>query len=305
MANPWKLKQEMCEIGRRMVARGLVSAFEGNLSARAGPDRLLCTPSGMCKGQLKPEDLCFVDLNGKQFGGGAETFGPRPARQRSSEILLHVAIYRERPDVQAVVHTHAPHATAFAITHTPVPSCVSPEVEVYLGRVPLAPYATPGTPEVGESVAPLVRDANVILLANHGTVSCGKTLEEALFRTEILESYCRLLLIARPLGPVQRLSDSNMRDLMTLKQKLGIPDSRATQETFQDCDLCGNNVVGRGFCGEGDSLPVVASSPVAQHPVPSPSTAITAPDAAAGAVGDLDSMVREIADRVLKRLEGQ
>src|SRR5262245_13016805 len=234
MPNPWKLKQDMCEVGRRIYERGLVSAFEGNLSARIAPDRVLCTPSGLCKGLLKPEDLCVVDMSGRQVDSGASGFSRTPTRTRSSEILLHLAIYRERPDVQAVVHTHAPHATAFAITHTAVPSCISAEVEVYVGEVPMAPYATPGTAEVGESVAPLVRDANVILLANHGTVSCGKSLEEALNRTEILEAYCRQLLLARPLGPPQRLSDQNMRDLLAIKQKLGIPDRRAGKETFED-----------------------------------------------------------------------
>lgn len=277
MPNPWKLKQEMCEIGRRMYERGLVSAFEGNLSVRLAPDRLLCTPSLMCKGFLKPEDLCVVDLTGKQISG---------ERKRSSEIFLHLGIYRERPDAQAVVHTHAPHATAFAITHTPVPNCITGEVEVFLGEVPLAPYATAGSPEMGEVVAPLVREANVVLLANHGVVSHGKSLEEALHRTEILEAYCRTLIIARQLGPVQRLSDQNMRDLMALKETLGLPDRRATQETFENCDLCGNNVVGRGFCD--------ATEKSIQREAHETSTEN----------GDVEAMVREIADRVMAGMRG-
>src|SRR5262245_53819338 len=134
MANAWKLKQEICDVGRRIYERGLVAAFEGNLSARLGPDRVLCTPSGLCKGLLKPEDLCIVDMTGKQVDSRAAGFSLSPTRTRSSEILLHLAVYRERKDVEAVVHTHAPHATAFAITHTAVPSCISAEVEVYLGE---------------------------------------------------------------------------------------------------------------------------------------------------------------------------
>ncbi len=278
MPNPWKLKQEMCEIGRRIYERGLVSAFEGNLSVRLAPDRLLCTPSLLCKGLLKPEDLCVVDMTGKQLSG---------ERKRSSEIYLHLGIYRARPDAQAVVHTHAPHATAFAITHTPVPSCVSGEVEVFLGEVPLAPYATAGSPEMGEVVAPLVREANVVLLSNHGVVSHGKSLEEALHRTEILEAYCRTLILARQIGSVQRLSDQNMRDLMALKAKLGFPDRRATQESFEDCDLFGNNVVGRGFC-EGT-----------EKPVPNASRKSSSESA------DLESVVREIADRVMAGIRGE
>ena len=365
MPNPWKLKQAMCEIGRRMYERGLVAAFEGNLSARLAPDRLLCTPSLMCKGLLKPEDLCVVDMTGKQVAG---------ERKRSSEIYLHLAIYRERPDVAAVVHTHAPHATAFAITHMPIPNCITGEVEVFLGEVPLVPYATPGSPEMGEVVAQVLRewvsgaktakpphghdhavgvsssvltppplggegrgegleavtrsrmtphpdplpqgergltDATgpvVLLLANHGTVSCGKTLEEALDRTEILESYCRMLLLARPLGPVQRLSDQNMRDLLVLKQRLGLPDRRASRETFEDCDLCGNNVFGRGFCeGSGRSdvgvaCPESSTDVLTSVAQPRPSqTQDVRPDSVASPA-DLEAMVRQIADRVVAAL---
>jgi L-fuculose-phosphate aldolase len=289
MANPWKLKQEMCEVGRRIYDRGLVSAFEGNLSARLGPDRLLCTPSGLCKALLKPEDLCMVDMDGKQVDGHTSAFGSAPQRKRSSEILLHVAIYRERPDVQAVVHTHAPHATAFAITHTAVPSCISAEVEVYLGEVPLAPYATPGTSAVGESVAPLIRNSNVVLLANHGTVSCGKSLEEALHFTEILEAYCRLLLLARPLGPVQRLSDEQMRDLMAAKRKLGLPDRRAALEKFENCDLSSNNVFGRGYCQQ-------QFEPQAQGSLTNAGAATA--DRARPTHPDIEALVLEITERV-------
>ena len=357
MPNPWKLKQEMCEIGRRMYERGLVAVFEGNLSARLAPDRLLCTPSLMCKGFLKPEDLCVVDMTGKQVAG---------ERKRSSEIHLHLAIYRERPDVAAVVHTHAPHATAFAITHMPIPNCITGEVEVFLGEVPRVPYATPGSPTMGEVVAQVLREwvasaktamlphghdpadggspsvltpsrlggegrgvgfatgsgsritphpnplpqgerepANttgpdatgpvVLLLANHGTVSCGKTLEEALDRTEILESYCRTLLLARPLGPIQRLSDQNMRDLMALKQRLGQTDRRGSRDTFEDCDLDGNNVFGRGFCMASES------SPLMQQPAGA-STRTATPSAASV---DTEAIVREITDRVFEVVNSQ
>jgi L-fuculose-phosphate aldolase len=276
MPNPWKLKQEICEIGRRIYERGLVAAFEGNISARLGADRVLCTPSLLCKGLLKPEDLCVVDMSGKQLSG---------ERKRSSEIFLHLAVYRERSDVAAVIHTHAPHAVAFAITHTNVPQCVTAEVEVFLGEVPLAPYATPGTPELGESIVPFVRDANVVLLSNHGVVSWGKSLEEALHATEILDAYCHTLILARQLGPVQRLSDENMRDLMAIKARLDIPDHRATRQSFEDCDLCGNDVFGRGFCDTaGSAAPGEPKSPLQP---------------------DVNAIVREIADRVMSELKGE
>ncbi len=279
MANLWKLKQEICEIGRRIYDRGLVAAFEGNISARLGPDRVLCTPSLVCKGRLKPEDLCVVDMAGKQSSG---------ERKRSSEIFLHLAVYRERPDVEAVIHTHPPHTVAFALTHTKLPQCVTAEVEVFLGEVPLAPYATPGTPELGETIVPFVRDSNATILSNHGAVSWGRTLDEALNRTEILEAYCRTLLLARQLGPLQRLTDQNMRDLLAVKQTLGLPDRRIGRETFENCDLTSNNVFGRGFCeSSNDSVQNEVSASCDQN-------------------ADLEAMVREITNRVMASMrEGQ
>jgi L-fuculose-phosphate aldolase len=307
----------MCEIGRRMYERGLVSAFEGNLSARVAPDRLLCTPSLLCKAFLKPEDLCVVDLTGKQLSG---------ERKRSSEIFLHLGIYRERPEAEAVVHTHAPHATAFSVTHTQIPNCITGEVEVFLGEVPLAPYATPGSEQMGEVVAQLLRDARApavaadnsatgvagasrtqqtipqsrpvsarppfaMLLANHGVVSWGQSLEQALHRSEILESYCRILVLARAVGPLERLGDHAMRDLMALKQKLGLPDRRAGQTTFEDCDLCGNNLFGRGFCNDRGGAK--ANDPAPDVPAQNGQKAL-----GQATHGDMAAMVREITDRV-------
>jgi L-fuculose-phosphate aldolase len=302
MSNPWKLRAEICEIGRRMYERGLVAAFEGNLSARLGPDRVLCTPSLLCKGLLKPDDLCVVDMAGKQLAG---------QRRRTSEILLHLAVYRDRPDATAVVHAHPPHATAFAIAHEPVPPCVLAEVEVFLGEVPTAPYATPGTPEVAQAVAPFLRDSNALVLANHGTLSWGNSLEQALHRTEILEAYCRSLLLARLIGAPRRLSDQNLLDLLAVKERLGIPDRRSAG---QDCDLCGNNLMGRGYQlslpepAAGAAVPSRCHAEAAQASASAASQAADpaklCADARGGAASaasalNLDSLVQEIALRVM------
>ncbi len=235
MANPWKLKQEMCEIGRRLYEHGMVVATDGNVSARLDNDRVLCTPTGHCKGMLKPEDLCTIDLSGKQRSG---------SKKATSEVLLHLAVYKEREDVQAVVHAHPPHVTAFAITRTPIPKCVLPEVEILLGPVPTADYATPGTREFADTIIPHIHQANIIVLANHGTISYGKTLEEAYQRTELLDAYCRILIYSRLLGPVKGFSDAEARALLDIKQRLGIDDPRLH---CANCDLCGNNVLGRGL----------------------------------------------------------
>ena len=139
----------------------------------------------------------------------------------------------------------------------------------------------------------------MLLLANHGTVSCGKTLEEALDRTEILESYCRTLLLARPLGPVQRLSDQNMRDLMALKQRLGLPDRRASRESFDDCDLCGNNVFGRGFCEGHMSSPITSVRETEFAARKEPGMESSDPVSST----DLHEIVREIADQVIAAMK--
>ncbi|MCR9120496.1 MAG: class II aldolase/adducin family protein, partial [bacterium] len=164
MVNVHKIKQDMCDIGRRIYARGFAAANDGNITVRVGPNEFLCTPTMHCKGFLKPEDIATIDFDGKQIAG---------AKKRSSEALLHLEIYRQRKDVNSVVHCHPPHATAFAIAREPIPQCVLPEVEVFLGDVPITKYETPGGQEFADTILPFVDRTNVIILANHGTVSYG------------------------------------------------------------------------------------------------------------------------------------
>ncbi len=210
-------REFLCEIGRRLYARGFVAANDGNLTVRLGEGVFLCTPTMVSKGFLHPEDLCTVDLDGKQLSG------PRP---RTSEVLLHLAIYRTRPDVQAVVHCHPPHATAFAVAGEPIPKGVLPEVEVFLGEVPLTKYETPGTQKFADTIVPYVRDCNTIVLANHGTVSFGPTLEQAYFHTEIIDAYCRILLLARQLGRINTFTSAQTAELLEVKKRLGYDDVR-------------------------------------------------------------------------------
>src|ERR1051325_4615731 len=160
--NEHKIKQEICEIGRRLYAKGFAAANDGNITYRLNDKEILCTPTMVSKGFLKPEDICRVDYDGKQLAG---------TRKRSSEVLLHLAVYKQRPDINAVVHCHPPHATAFAVAHEPIPKWWLPEVEVFLGEVPIAEYETPGTTRFAETIVPFVRDCNTIILANHGTVA--------------------------------------------------------------------------------------------------------------------------------------
>ena len=169
MINIHKVKQEICDIGDRLYKKGFAAANDGNISYRVSDNQLVCTPTGISKGYMKPDDLCIADMSGKQISG---------KRKMTSEVKLHIAIMKERPEVKSVVHCHPPHATAFGIAREPVPSCVLPEVEIFLGDVPIAKYDIPGSQTFADTILPFVHKSNVIILANHGTVSFGETVRE-------------------------------------------------------------------------------------------------------------------------------
>jgi L-fuculose-phosphate aldolase len=212
VASERKLRQDICEIGRRVYARQFAAASDGNISCRLSRDVVLCTPTQICKGFMQPADLCTVDLDGKQLAG---------QRPRTSEVLLHLEIYKADPSAAAVVHCHPPHATAFGVARVDIPSCVLPEVEIFLGIIPRAEYETPGSPAFAATVRPFIGKANTVVLSNHGTVSWGPTLERAYWHTEILESYCRVLLLAQQLGHVERLPARKVNELLALRERLG------------------------------------------------------------------------------------
>lgn len=232
MPNSEQLKLEICEIGRRIYQKGFAAANEGNISARLDDGRVLCTPTLHCKGFLQPEDICTVDFSGQQLAG---------EKKRTSEVLLHLEIYRQRPDIRSVVHCHPPHATAFAIAREPIPQCVLPEAEVFLGEVPIAPYATPGSQAFAETIAPFVGKSKVIILANHGTVSFDQTVERAYWWTEILDAYCRILILTRSLAGFHYLSSAQARELLAIKKSWGIDDPR-NEGPLADCDVCTNAI---------------------------------------------------------------
>lgn len=281
--NEFKLKEQICEIGRRVYAKGFAAANDGNISIRLNEKEVLCTPTMVSKGYLKCEDLCKVDYDGKQLAG---------ARKRSSEILLHLAIYRNNPAVNAVVHCHPPHATAFAVAHEPIPKCVLPEVEVFLGEVPIAEYETPGTQKFADTIIPFVKRCNTIILANHGTVTFGPDLEKAYWNSEIIDAYCKILILARQLGRVNYFTDQQTKELLDLKKRLGYSDPR----TGDNCDLCGNNIIQRGYRNY-DPEPVAFKRDEAETCKPSA-------NGHSGKANDLEELVRLVTDQVMKALAG-
>ncbi len=212
------LKEQVCDVGRRLWQRGYVEGNGGNIAVRLTRDLVLCTPTLVSKGFMKSEDMCLVDLEGNQLAG---------TRQATSEILMHLQMMKRQPMDIASVHCHSPHATAFAIAGVVPPTCLLPEYEVFC-TVALAPYRTPGTPELGRLIADLVDTHDTILMANHGVVTWShNNVEEAYWRLEVIESYCRTLLIAGQLGkPLNTLSPAHIQELLQIKRSLGFVDPR-------------------------------------------------------------------------------
>ena len=193
------------EIGRRLDAKGWVASNDGNLSVREPDGTFLVTASGARKGYLGRDQVLRVDADGRPLRGSA-----RP----SSELGLHLSIYRERPEVRAVVHAHPPVSTAFAVAREPLDACVLPELVLTLGRIPIAPYATPGTAELGASVIDAIRAHDAVLLANHGAVTVGPDLETAYFTMERVEHGARIVFYAQLLGRVTALDRGEVERLM-------------------------------------------------------------------------------------------
>jgi L-fuculose-phosphate aldolase len=244
---------------------------------------VLCTPTLQCKGFLTPDDITTVDMSGKQIAG---------RKKMSSEALLHLEIYKQRADIKSVVHCHPPHATAFAVAREPIPQCVLPEVEVFLGDVPIARYETPGGQAFADTILPFVHKSNIMLLANHGTVSYGETVERAYWWTEILDAYCRILLLSHQLGRVQYVGEQKERELLELKKGWGYSDPRNTPE-YKNCDVCGNDIFRNSWKDAGVERQAFNSPPPA------------APQPAAPAASDQEALIRAITDRVLEALRQQ
>jgi L-fuculose-phosphate aldolase len=213
MNSAYALRREICEVGRRVYQRGYVAANDGNISARMQDDRILCTPTGVSKGFITEDMLAICDLEGNQIAGSMRI---------SSEIRMHLEIYKLRPDIHSVVHAHPPTATGFAVAGIELTQCVLPEVIVSLGGVPLAAYGTPGGPDIVEPMKPLLKDYDAILMANHGAVTLGKTVMDAHFKMETVEHFAKIALVAQQLGSVKTLSDQHVNELIDLRERFGI-----------------------------------------------------------------------------------
>ena len=209
-----QLRSEIVEAGRRLYARGYVASNDGNISARLDERRLITTPKSVSKGFMTPDMMVIVDLEGKKIGGD---------RDPSTELPMHLEVYRNRPDVNAVVHAHPPLATGFAVAGIPLTRAVLAEVITTLGSIPIAAYGTPSTAELPDAVRKYIKAHDGMLLANHGAVTCGPSVMGAYYKMETIEHFAKISLVARLLGREHLISRDEVERLQNLRGFYGIP----------------------------------------------------------------------------------
>ena len=221
-------KNDIIEVCKRIHAKGWVASNDGNVSVRIGPNTVLCTPTGMSKGYLNCDQLIKVDMDGNKIEGFLEP---------SSEMKMHLDVYRQKEGVNSVVHAHPPYATGFAVAGVPLDECVMPEIVIGLGSIPLTKFGTPSTMEIPENIRPFLKQYNVFLLENHGALSVGSDVYQAYYRMESLELYSQINLVARLVGNVNVLSEENVKKLIGVREKFGL-----SNENYPGCKV-GDRVI--------------------------------------------------------------
>jgi len=269
-----EIKRRICDMGRRLWLKDYTDGNGGNITVRVGDNLVLCTPTLICKGFMQPDDMALIDLDGRQLAGN---------RKRTSEAMTHLGIMKRQPAAKACVHAHPPHATAFAISNATIPSSLIPEAEVFLGKIGIASYQTPGTPENAEEVGRIGVDHQAVLMQNHGVIVWGKDVEDAYWKMENIDAYCRTISIASGLGTgLHRFGPDKLKDLINLRMKLGMPDPRAN---LKECELADNSDFrGTVICQSSSSAPA-QSEP--------------APDA------NVEALVQKLTEEILRQLQGK
>ena len=234
MVSEYEIKKQMCDIGKRIYDRGMVAANDGNISVKIGENEFLCTPTGVSKGFMTPEYICKVDAEGKVIQAN-------PGFKPSSEIKMHMRVYKNRPDVKSVVHAHPVYATGFAIAGIPLTQPIMPEAVIALGCVPIAEYGTPSTNEIPDHVEKYLQSFDAVLLENHGALTYSDSLLNAYHKMESVEFYAKLLYISKQLGGPKELSHDQVEKLYEIRRKFGLKGKHPA-------DLCINNKNGKPSC---------------------------------------------------------
>jgi L-fuculose-phosphate aldolase len=272
-----EIKEQICDIGRRIWMREYCDGNGGNISCRIGPDRFICTPTGVSKGFMNPDMLCMVDGKGNQVAG---------TWKRSSEITTHLAIYHSTPEAVSVCHAHPCHAGAFAIKGMQPPPRLIPELEVFVGTVAYTPYRTPGSPEIAAEIFPLAPKHQSILMGNHGVICWGKSVEDAYFKMEITDAYCRTVILAQSIPGSAAIPCEKLPELLDIKKKLGLPDDRYDLKPAGLCEvdpwtqMCGSH---------GCSSPVTPFNPMT--------------NGSAASDADLENLVQKLTDEIVANLQ--
>lgn len=234
MVSEFEIKKQICDIGKRIYDRGMVAANDGNISVKISDHEFLCTPTGVSKGFMTPEYICKVDTEGNVLQANGN-FKP------SSEIKMHMRVYKQRPDVQSVVHAHPIYATSFAIAGIPLTQPIMPEAVIALGCVPIAEYGTPSTNEIPDAVEKYLQYYDAVLLANHGALSYSDSLLNAYHKMESLEFYAELLFKSKQLGGPKELSNAQVQRLYEIRRQFGLKGKHPA-------DLCTNAKAGKPSC---------------------------------------------------------
>ena len=234
------LRNAIVKVGRELYQRGLVVATDGNISARLDRGRFLTTPSGLCKGWLEAEQLIIVDAQGRRVD---EPTPANAALRPTSELAMHLEAYRIRPEVEAIVHAHPPHAIAQSIVGDGFEDCFLPEALLFVGIPPVTPYATPSSAEGAEAIRDAVAGHDVLVLQRHGSLALGSSIEEAYFRTESLEQLARIRYLASSAAPgssrVPSLRPEEVAKLLDIRSSLGLSRSGDVEDFCEHCGVCG------------------------------------------------------------------
>lgn len=250
MVSEYEIKKQICEIGKRIYNQGMVASNDGNISVKLNDNEFLCTPTGVSKGFMTPEYICKVDKDGKVIQAN-------PGFRPSSEIKMHMRVYKNRPDVNSVVHAHPIYATSFAIAGIPLTQPIMPEAVIALGCVPIAEYGTPSTEEIPDAVEKYLQSFDAVLLENHGALTFSDTLLNAYHKMESVEFYAKLLFNSRLLGGPKELSKQQVERLYEIRRQFGMKGKHPAdlspnqKEGLPSCHNCSGGC--SGSCGSSSS----------------------------------------------------